>query len=69
MSVLVPNDKPPRLIRFVNSLGDAVATYDSEQNLLCIDRELFRQLSPVEQEKVIRTTDEWVGMGLKDVAA
>ena len=60
MFALSPNTGPPRLLRFISKEqgglpGRTIATLDKENNVLCIDREKFDQLSTPQQETVIRT--------------
>jgi hypothetical protein len=57
MSVaFTPNDRPPRLIRYVSHLeGDLLSTYDYEQNLLVVCRPLFDRLDKQMKRDVLRT--------------
>lgn len=60
----VPDDGPPRLIRFVGPdqfpSSDTIATLDRPNNLLRVNRELFEQLDKEEQEKVLRTSSPFL---------
>lgn len=57
-----PHDRPPRLIRKVETLAgpdgrgcDLLAVYDFAQNILIICRPMFDRLSLAEQREVERT--------------
>jgi hypothetical protein len=56
---LVPDDAPPRLVRFVSASAmpssDTVALLDRRTNVLLIVRELFDVMSPEVQASVIKT--------------
>lgn len=56
---LVPDDGPPRIVRFVSSAdmpnSNTVALLDQKTNVLRVARELYDQLSPEMQYSVIST--------------
>ena len=58
---LNPDDAPPRLIRYVDDLPPGViATLDTQHNLLRIQRNLYQQLTPMQQAGLIRTMQPMV---------
>jgi hypothetical protein len=54
-----PDDRPPRLIRYVEAgtlpAANLLSLYDKKANLLIIDREYFDRLNEYEQRTVLRT--------------
>lgn len=57
---LCPDDRPPRLIRFVQGPLGYLAHLDYENNVLTIDKDEYEQrLTPVEQHALIRMNDEF----------
>ena len=61
-----PDDRPPRIIRYVRGLPAATATavdaatpiaaYDHARNLLVIDQDQFSALTPRAQDELKRST-------------
>lgn len=63
MGNLVPDDAPPRLIRFSEeSLGadDIAARLDKEQNLLVVRKDYYERLSPMAQDMLTKADKEYV---------
>lgn len=52
---LVPDEGPPRLIRFTTLSNNMLSILDTEKNLLMIDRDRFDTLPPDEQHMLLRT--------------
>lgn len=52
---LVPDEGPPRLIRFTTLSNDMLSILDTEKNLLMIDRERFQKLAADDQHMLLRT--------------
>jgi hypothetical protein len=52
---LVPDDGPPRLIRFTTLGPQVLCELDSEKNLLLIDKAKYERLSPEDQHLVLRS--------------
>jgi hypothetical protein len=52
---LIPDEGPPRLIRFMQGPIGALALYDKEKNLLMIDKDEWHMLSETQQHIVLRT--------------
>jgi len=52
---LTPDDGPPRLLRFTDSIaGDVLAVLDEGDNILHIDRTKYRALTVSDQHVLIR---------------
>jgi hypothetical protein len=63
MGNLVPDDGPPRLIRFSDEpLGadDIAARLNKEQNLLVVRKDYYERLSPMAQDMLVKTDKEYV---------
>lgn len=67
MSKLVPDDGPPRLIRFsnetsgVNGVADGIAArLDKGQNLLVVRKDYYDRLGPMAQDMLVKTDKDYV---------
>jgi len=53
---LLPDDAPPRLIRYYNGGDDMpTAMLDLTHNLLFVNRDKYQLLLPIQQAEVLRT--------------
>jgi hypothetical protein len=52
---LIPDEGPPRLIRFTKLGGELLCVLNVESNLLMIDKAKYDRLTPDDQHLVLRT--------------